>query len=396
MGECERLRRQGVFPNKQGKSRGARMRIAVDFQACQTDSRDRGIGRYTMSLIEAMSNALQDDDELIICIDTADTQRMRDVRNVLRKRGIRRRVAVYGYPYCNVSELSPSILAAAAQLRAKFFESICPDLLLISSFFEFGTRYSTALDWNHLSGIPTAVIAYDIIPLLFRERYLPEGAAKTGWYLEKLKQLRNFDLLLAISDVTRQDLIEHLRIDPSKIRVIGAGFDQTLLPNSNGIANGKLNQFGIRLPFVLTVGNGDWRKNTIGAVQAFADLPEEVRCTHQLVLTQVGDDVLQALKNEYRHLRHHVLVLGKVHEDDLGLLYSNCRVFFFPSFYEGFGLPVLEAMAMGAPALSSCLGSLPEVVHNRDMLFDPRDRKQSADILQKTLEDQSFRESLKA
>src|SRR5262249_26715678 len=76
--------------------------------------------------------------------------------------------------------------------------------------------------------------------------------------------------------------------------------------------------------------------------------------------------------------------------------YSNCRVFFFPSFYEGFGLPVLEAMAMGAPALSSCLGSLPEVVHNRDMLFDPRDRKQSADILQKTLEDQSFRESLKA
>src|SRR5262244_3600474 len=195
------------------------MRIAVDLQACQTDSRDRGIGRYAMSLVAAMSKALQDEDELIICIDTADTERMRDVRNALRKRGIHRRVVAYGYPYSNVSELSPSILAAAAQLRAKFFESICPDLLLISSFFEFGTRYSTALDWNHLSGIATAAIAYDIIPLLFPERYLPQGASRTGWYLEKLKQLKNFDLLLAISSVTRQDLIEHLKIDPSKIKV---------------------------------------------------------------------------------------------------------------------------------------------------------------------------------
>lgn len=372
------------------------MRIAVDLQACQTDSRDRGIGRYTMSLVVAMSKALQDDDELVICIDTADTERMRDVRNALRKRGIDRRIVAYGYPYSAQSELSPSILAAAAQLRSKFFESICPDLLLISSFFEFGTRYSTAIDWNLLSGVPTAVIAYDIIPLLFPERYLPEGASRTGWYLAKLEQLRNFDLLLAISDVTRQDMIEHVKMDPSKIKVIGAGFDQTLLPNSNGAAMDRLTRFGIRQPFVLMVGNGDWRKNTIGAIQAFADLPERVRYTYQLVLTQVGDDVLEVLKNEYRHLRHQVLVLGKVHEDDLGLLYSNCRVFFFPSFYEGFGLPVLEAMAMGAPTLSSCLGSLPEVVHNRDMLFDPRDRKQSAAILQHALEDETFRESLRA
>jgi len=349
-----------------------------------------------MSLVEAMSKALPDDDELIICIDTADTERMRDVRNALRKRNIHRRIVAYGYPYGDVSESSHSISAAAAQLRAKFFESICPDLLLISSFFEFGTRYSTALDWNHLSGIPTAVIAYDLIPFLFPEKYLLEGAPRTGWYLEKLKQLKNFDLLLAISDVTRQDLIKHLKIDPSKITVIGAGFDQMLLPNPNEVALSKLTQFGIRQPFVLTVGNVDWRKNTIGAVQAFADLPPELRRTHQLVLTQVGDDVVEAFKNEYRHIRDQVLVLGKVHEEDLGLLYSNCRVFFFPSFYEGFGLPVLEAMAMGAPALSSCLGALPEVVHNREMLFDPRDRKQSAAILQHALQDETFRESLKA
>ena len=201
-------------------------------------------------------------------------------------------------------------------------------------------------------------------------------------------------MLLAISEGTRRDLIEHLGIDPLKIKVVGAGFDQTLLRGLRGEGIPELAKLGIRKPFVLMVGNGDWRKNTIGAVQAFADLPDKLRRKHQLVLTQPGSDVREALNKEYEHLRDEVLLLGKVHERALGLLYSNCRVFFFPSFYEGFGLPVLEAMALGAPTLSSCLGSLPEVVHNPDMLFDPRNRQESAAILRRALEDEPFRDSL--
>jgi glycosyltransferase involved in cell wall biosynthesis len=196
-------------------------------------------------------------------------------------------------------------------------------------------------------GVPTAAIVYDLIPLVFPDRYLPEGHFISSWYPEKAKQLDKFDLLLAISEVTRRDHIEHLGIDPRKIQVVGAGFDQTLQKDSRMSSAAQLAKLGIRKPFVLMVGNHDWRKNTIGAIQAFADLPEQLRRKHQLVLTQVGEDVREALKGEHRRLQDDVLILEKVHEQVLGGLYSNCQVFFFPSFYEGFGLPVLEAMALG-------------------------------------------------
>jgi len=370
------------------------MRIAIDLQSCQTDSRDRGIGRYAMSLVEALSRTLQDCDELIICVDATNTQRLRDVRATLRERGVGGHVVAYSYPCSEHPDSSASIHAAAGQLRSNFFKSIRPDLMLFTSLFEFETGFSTALDWKILSGVPTAAIAYDLIPLLFPDKYLPQGHLRTDWYIEKTEQLKHFDMLLAISEATRNDLIERLGIDPQKIKVVGAGFDETVLRGSRGEGIPELKKLGIRKPFVLMVGNGDWRKNTIGALQAFSDLPAKLQKKHQLVLTQPGEDVREALKNEYRHLRDSVLLLGKVHERTLGSLYSNCKVFYFPSFYEGFGLPVLEAMALGAPTLSSCLGSLPEVVHNPDMLFDPRNRTESATILRRALEDEVFLGSL--
>jgi glycosyltransferase involved in cell wall biosynthesis len=363
------------------------MRIAIDLQSCQTDSRDRGIGRYVMSLVEALSRVLQDCDELVICVDATNTQRLRDVRTSLRNRGIVGHVIAYSYP---CSDSSPGIHAAAGQLRSSFFKSIRPDILLITSPLVYGAGFSSELNWEILNGVRTAAIAYDLIPLLFPDKYLPKGHLTTDWYLAKTEELNHFDILLAISERTRRDLIETLRIDPLKIDVVGAGFDQTALRGSRGEGILELAKLGIRKPFVLMVGNGDWRKNTIGAIRAFADLPTKLRRKHQLVLTQPGIDVREALSKEYRHLQDDVLLLGKVNERTLGLLYSNCRVFFFPSFYEGFGLPVLEAMALGAPTLSSCLGSLSEVVHNPDMLFDPRNRTETATILRRALEDEAF------
>ena len=113
------------------------MRIAIDLQSCQTDSRDRGIGRYAMSLVEALSRILQDSDELILCVDSANTQRLRDVRTSLRNRGVERKVVAYGYSCSDHSESSSNIHAAAGQLRSNFFKSIRPDMLLITSLFEF-------------------------------------------------------------------------------------------------------------------------------------------------------------------------------------------------------------------------------------------------------------------
>ena len=372
------------------------MRLVVDLQACQTDSRDRGIGRYAMSLVQAIALALDKEDELVVAIDLADASRAQDVRNELRCRGVPAKVVGYGYPTTLCTDASPAARLLAGQLRSRFFESLNPNALLISSLFETGLHWSTELDWEVLGNLPTIVIGYDLIPLLFSQRYLPEGHFVTDWYRTRLEDLRKFDLVLSISDATKRDLINLLDIDETRIDVIGAGFDETLKCRGDRAAiSCSLDKLGITKPFVLMVGNGDWRKNTLGALRAFAMLPDSLRRSHELVLTQVGDDVRQALEREYSHLRGAVRVLGRVDDATLALLYGECRVFYFPSHYEGFGLPVLEAMAFEAPVLTSNAGALPEVVHDARILFDPGVPEQGVALLARALSDSKWREAIR-
>lgn len=372
------------------------VRLVVDLQACQTDSRDRGIGRYAMSLVQAIAFELDERDELIVAIDMADTRRARDLRNALRRKRVRAKVVSYGYPTIQHSDTSRAIRRLAGQLRSKFYASLRPDVLLISSFFETGTPFSTELDWKALERIPAAVVGYDVIPLLFPDHYLLEEYFVTGWYRERVEELPKFDLVLSISEATKKDLIRCLGMAESQMVVIGAGFDETLVCPYDGPAGQRyLHELGVERPFVLMVGNGDWRKNTVGALQAFASLPESLRSAHDLVLTQVGNDVRQLLEEKYADLCDHVHVLGRVNDATLALLYSECRILYFPSYYEGFGLPVLEAMAFDKPVLSSNAGALPEVVYDPRTLFDPESHSEGVMLLAQALADEQFRDEIR-
>lgn len=372
------------------------MRLVIDLQACQTDSRDRGIGRYAMSLVQAIASELDEKDELVVAIDMANVRRARDVRNELRRRDVCAKVVGYGYPATQHTDTSPMARRLAGQLRSQFYVSLRPDVLLICSLFEAGTCYSTELDWAMLANIRRAVVGYDLIPLLFPDRYLPAGHVRTEWYRARLADLGRFDLILSISDATRWDLIDRLGIAESRVAVIGAGFDGALVcPRDKASDEQRVRELGIERPFVLMVGNGDWRKNTLGALRAFDDLPESLRDAHDLVLTQAGDDVHQALSGEYAHLQGRVHILGRVDDATLVLLYRECRVFYFPSYYEGFGFPVLEAMAFGASVLSSSAGSLSEVAHDPRSLFDPDSHQDGVALLTRALGDKQFREDIR-
>ncbi len=371
------------------------MRLVVDLQACQTESRDRGIGRYAMGLARAIASGLEEHDQLIITTDMAGVDSGRDVRNELRRSQVRAKVVAYGYPVTEYTDSSPTARSLAGQLRARFFASLRPDALLMCSLFETGASYTTEVDWRVLRHLPTAVVAHDLIPLLFPDRYLQPGYFHSGRYYARLEDLKRFDLILSNSEATKRDLVAQLSIDEDRIVVVGAGLDATLdCPSDEAEARRRLQELGIARPFVLMVGNGDWRKNTLGALRAFVDLPEGLRAAHELVLTQVGDDVRHALATDYAHLNAQIHILGRVDDPTLALLYRECRVFFFPSYYEGFGFPVLEAMAFNAPVLSSNAGSLPEVVHDPDVLFDPRSHEEGVGLLAKTLSDARFREKL--
>lgn len=372
------------------------MRLVIDLQACQTDSRDRGIGRYAINLADAIASELRDDDELIIAIDMADVDRARDLRNVLHRRHLRAKVVAYGYPTTSHTDASPAARRMAGQLRSHFFASLRPDVMLVCSLFEYGTCFSAELDWASLGDVPTAVIGYDAIPLLFPDRYLPAGAFVTGWYKSRLDDLRAFDLILSISDATRHDLVNLAGIAEERIVVIGAGFDERLVCFADAAdCKRRLQELQILRPFVLMVGNGDWRKNTIGALQAFASLPEALRETHDLVLTQAGEDVLQALEHKYAYLGQHVHILGRIDDATLAVLYRECRVLYFPSHYEGFGLPVLEAMALNVPVLASNAGALPEVIHDQRALFLSTAPEGGVGLLIRVLSDEKFREEIR-
>lgn len=376
------------------------MKIAIDLQACQTDSRDRGIGRYAFSLAQAMVRLERSD--IVLMLDGGEVSRMRDIRARLRSENVAAPALSYHYPTQgpSIAEGNAEVVRGAALMRARTLAALQVDAVLVSNVFEGfhgGAGISTSLESRSLQGVAKVAIAYDLIPLIFAQRYLPEHSEYTTWFRRKLRELLDFDLLLAISESTRRDLIELAGVDPDRIHVIGAGLDESFVTAASvdhdqgaDLLRGR----GICQPFVLTVGNGDWRKNNEGALRAFLRLPEQLRRTHQLVLTQVGSQFTKELKGEFASIADRVVVLGKVDDRLLHALYRRCAVFLFPSRYEGFGLPVLEAMAFGAAVVSSNAGALKEVLRSEDASFDPDDADQAAQVLERALSDASFRARL--
>jgi glycosyltransferase involved in cell wall biosynthesis len=368
-------------------------------QACTTDSRSRGIGRYAENLVDAMvaAAASRQGIESLIAFDGIDPQRLSEARLRFRSLGIRTPTVAYTYPASAFTDIEPERATAAARIKGRFFESLSQDVHLQFSYFETWFNYTTGIDWLSTGTTRKAAIAYDLIPLIFPERYLTDPFI-AEWYPKRCESYRHLDLHLAISQSTRDDLMRYLDIPAEKIRVIGTGLDPGLLAASRlSPPHDKrlLRNLGITDPFVLVVANGDWRKNALGALEIFAKLPDSIRNHHQLVLTNVGDDVRAALSGPMRRLASRVVMLARVQDEVLAELYRRCSVFFFPSLYEGFGLPVLEAMAFGAAVLSSDRGALPEVLHDRRCLFDPEDQDAAAELLGRALDDRSFSDGLR-
>jgi glycosyltransferase involved in cell wall biosynthesis len=209
--------------------------------------------------------------------------------------------------------------------------------------------------------------------------------------------LQKFDLLLTISEATRRDAIAILGVPAERVANISGAVESIFVRKefSAEEARAITRRFGIVRPFVLYTGNADYRKNLEGIIEAYARLPGEVRSQHQLVLNQVGDE------GKFRRRiwklgigRKEIVVTSRVCDADLVALYNLCKVFVFPSFYEGFGLPIIEAMACGAPVIAANNSSLPEVMGRHDALFDASKPKAIASALQRLLSDDTLRQDL--
>jgi glycosyltransferase involved in cell wall biosynthesis len=253
------------------------------------------------------------------------------------------------------------------------------DALHVSSVFE-GWRAGGAHVSSRIREVPAGVRSatlYDLIPLIFADTYLPAEAR--ALYDARVELFRAFDLVFAISESTRRDAITHLGIAPARVVNIGAATTSAfrhLGVIAREHADDVLRRHGLGPRFMLYVGGIDFRKNIDGLLMAYAALPEVVARAVQLAVVCGLSEAERAMLLERAAslgVAQPPVLIGYVSDGDLNALYNLCELFVFPSLYEGFGLPLLEAMTCGAPAIASNTSSMPEILGDPEALFDPRD-----------------------
>jgi glycosyltransferase involved in cell wall biosynthesis len=235
----------------------------------------------------------------------------------------------------------------------------------------------------------TLLTVHDLSFLHYPEAFVPTLRR----YLERVvpRSVARADHVLADSEATRADLIAHLGTAPEKVDVLYSGVDPRFGPESKAGERERLEKrYGVGdQPYILSVGTVQPRKNYTRLIRAFASLRAEAQL---LIAGGKGwlyeEIVAEAEEHEAVHL------LGFVEDEDLPALYRNAALFAFPSLYEGFGLPVLEALACGTPVVCSDASSLPEVAGNAALLVDPLDIDVLTEAMARVLGDADLRQAM--
>ncbi len=246
--------------------------------------------------------------------------------------------------------------------------------------------------------IPLVVTIHD----LAFER-MPETFTRRGSFQLKLtvrRTAKKAARIATVSEYSRQDLLELYRIPPEKVVVTYNGVESgfTPQPSRPDEAAEVRRRFGVSRDFLLAVGSLQPRKNLVRLIRAYARLRSE-REDFSLQLVIVGRKLW--LANEiFDEVKRHrwagdVILTGYVADEDLPALYRAARAFVYPSLFEGFGLPPLEAMACGTPVVTSDVSSLPEVAGDAALLIDPNDEQALANALVEITRDERLRAELR-
>lgn len=247
-----------------------------------------------------------------------------------------------------------------------------------------------------LKNARTVFTLHDLIFQFFPEFHLPLNR----WFLQNAMPhfLRRADAIIAVSECTKRDAVQLYGVPPEKIAVIHEGVDPALRPvtDPNLIAAARA-RYAQHQPFLLFLGTIEPRKN----IPALVDALQILRARgfpHRLLIAGRRGWLYQGVFEHVRQvgMEGEVDFLDYVPDEDLPALFAACEAFVFPSLYEGFGLPPLEAMACGAPVVCSNTSSLPEVVGEAALCVNPRDAGEMAAAVERVIHDARLRDELRA
>jgi len=320
---------------------GERLKIGVDMLPLKTGSYTRGIGKYTFNLFSE-----------IISIDTYNDYHFYNVPEKL--------CAYFRRENTTILERGPTV-----------DDTKMLDVFIITSLMELGIK--NVLRPSNLF-CKTAIMFYDLIPVIFFEEYLDSVLEEFRIeYIRRLSFIKEFDMIYAISETTKRDLMDLLEIPEEKIRVIYAGLDKNYLISQSSTEKvlDIKHKYRIKDRFVMSTVGLDFRKNISGIFKAFTKIHYDLSL---VVVCKLMPEEERSLRDIWSNLElppNKLILTNYVPVDDLITLYDAAEVFLFPSLYEGFGLPVLEAMSRGCPVITSNISSIPEVCENAAIYVDP-------------------------
>jgi len=237
-------------------------------------------------------------------------------------------------------------------------------------------------DWlEPPSRCPKVTTIHDLIIYKYPETFQPRGGHDiVGNLKRKLAWVKKESaLIISVSESTKQDIVEILKIPAKKIRVIHEACNSEFTEKSAEDTEKIKKKYGIKGDYLLAVGTLEPRKNLKRVIEAFKIL--DIRNLELVIAGKFGWGDQSAISNQQSAIR----LLGYVSDEDLPILYSGAQVFVYPSLYEGFGLPILEAMACGCPVVTSNVSSMPEIAGQAAVLVNPEKVEDIARGIQEAL-----------
>lgn len=368
------------------------MKIGIDLRPLQTGSQYRGIGHYTYNLVKMLCKIDSFNEYIFFVNKNNGHEEFHLLDKLIKETGKK----VISLPVARRQEWNWKRQWEALSSPI-FFNLAGIDILHVTSLFESEAFVSIP----PISG-KIIVTMYDLIPLIFRNYYLDRTPIE--WqthYIESLDMVKKYtDGIFAISECTKIDSMKLLDYPEEKIEVVYGGIsDFFYIVDDDDLLHKTKNKYGIQEKFILYTAAEDPRKNYDIVIKAFDILQNEYNDRCQLVLVgRASSEWKERMINLCVSLgikKGSLVFTGYIDDAELNLLYNAASLFIFPSLYEGFGLPILEAMSCGTPVISANNSSLPEVCGDAAIMVDATDSKELAQKINKVLSSPALQAELR-